>query len=176
MCNPTSPLGRSGIRQQAHRSGVFRRLWRMRHNTGICLPLRSSSPFAASATRSKTSSPRIEGKLEEAERDLSAVAATLRIFELNGEHEQFPAHLALGRYFKRGEIVGLCKAALTTEGPLDTRELSLRVIRAKGLTKATRFSGRPSPTELFKPSRPLRSEANSPVKEKRKASAYGARL
>jgi hypothetical protein len=72
-------------------------------------------------------------KIEEAERDLSAVAATLRLFELNGEVEQFPAYLALGRYFKRGEIVGICKTALAAEGALDTRELAIRVIRAKGL-------------------------------------------
>ena len=68
-----------------------------------------------------------------AERDLSAVAATLRLFELGDQHEQFPAHLALGRFFRRGEILGVCKAALAADGPLDTRELALRVIRAKGL-------------------------------------------
>jgi hypothetical protein len=77
-------------------------------------------------------------KIEEAERDLSAVAATLRLFELNGEVEQFPAYLAMGRYFKRGEIVGICKAALADEGALDTRELALRVIRAKGLDEGDR--------------------------------------
>ena len=72
-------------------------------------------------------------KIAEAERDLSAVAATLRLFELGDQHEQFPAHLALGRFFRRGEILGVCKAALAADGPLDTRELALRVIRAKGL-------------------------------------------
>ncbi len=36
-------------------------------------------------------------KIEEAERDLSAVAATIRLFELNGEPQQFPAYVEIGR-------------------------------------------------------------------------------
>jgi hypothetical protein len=72
-------------------------------------------------------------KIEEAERDLSAVAATLRLFELNGEPQQFPAYADIGRLWKRGEIVSVCRDALAKEGPLDTRELARRVIRAKGL-------------------------------------------
>ena len=50
--------------------------------------------------------------------------------------EQFAACFAMGRYCKRGEIVGMCKAALASEGALNTRELALRVIRAKGLDEA----------------------------------------
>jgi hypothetical protein len=72
-------------------------------------------------------------KVEEAKRDLSAVAATIRLFELNGEPQQFPAYVEIGRLWKRGEIVAVCREALAKEGPLDTRELALRVIRAKGL-------------------------------------------
>jgi hypothetical protein len=37
------------------------------------------------------------------------------------------------RLFKRGEVVSICFAALAQEGPLDTRALGLRVVRAKGL-------------------------------------------
>jgi hypothetical protein len=37
------------------------------------------------------------------------------------------------RLFGRGEIVAIFKAALAKEGPLDTRELALRVIQGKGL-------------------------------------------
>jgi hypothetical protein len=74
-----------------------------------------------------------ERKIEEAKHDLSAVNATLRLFELNGEACQFPAYVDLGRLWKRGEMVTVCKAALAEEGPLDTRELALRVMRAKGL-------------------------------------------
>jgi hypothetical protein len=72
-------------------------------------------------------------KIDEAERDLSAVAATIRLFELNGEPQQFPAYADIGRLWKRGEIVAVCREALAKEGPLDTRELALRVIKAKGL-------------------------------------------
>jgi hypothetical protein len=74
-----------------------------------------------------------EKKVEEAKRDLSAVAATIRLFELNGEPQQFPAYADIGRLWKRGEIVTVCREALAKEGPLDTRELALRVIKAKGL-------------------------------------------
>jgi hypothetical protein len=74
-----------------------------------------------------------EKKIEEAKRDLSAIAATIRLFELNGEPQQFPAYADIGRLWKRGEIVTVCREALAKEGPLDTRELALRVIRAKGL-------------------------------------------
>ncbi|MCW2282488.1 hypothetical protein M2323_000005 [Rhodoblastus acidophilus] len=74
-----------------------------------------------------------EAKIEEAKRDLSAVNTTLRLFELNGEPEQFPVYVEVRHLFKRGEIVKLCRAALSQEGPLDTRELALRVVRAKGL-------------------------------------------
>jgi hypothetical protein len=37
------------------------------------------------------------------------------------------------RLFGRNEITTICKAAITQEGPLDTRELAIRVMRAKGL-------------------------------------------
>ena len=74
-----------------------------------------------------------ERKVEAARRDLSAVNATLRIFELNGDPLEFPAHMEVHRLFKRGEMTAIAKAALAKEGPLDTRELALRVIHAKGL-------------------------------------------
>ena len=75
-------------------------------------------------------------KIQDAERDLCAVTATLRLFELNGEPQQFPAYADIGRLWKRGEIVTVCRDALAREGPLDTRELALRVIRAKGLDES----------------------------------------
>ena len=75
-------------------------------------------------------------KVEAAERDLSAINAALRLFELEGERSAFPAYVDVTRLFKRGEIVKLCLGALAQEGPLDTRELALRVVRAKGLDEA----------------------------------------
>lgn len=77
-----------------------------------------------------------ERKIAQARRDLSAVNTTLRLFELAGEPSEFPAYVDVTRLFKRGEIVTLCRSALAAEGPLDTRELALRVIRAKGLDAA----------------------------------------
>jgi hypothetical protein len=74
-----------------------------------------------------------EAKIETAKRDLAAVNATLRLFELSGDTLQFPAYVDLGRLWKRGEIVAVCREALDKEGPLDTRELAARVLRAKGM-------------------------------------------
>ena len=74
-----------------------------------------------------------EAKIEAAKRDLSAVNAVLRLYELDGERREFPAYVDLGRLWKRGEISAICRQALEQEGPLDTRELAERVIRAKGL-------------------------------------------
>ena len=71
-------------------------------------------------------------KIKSAQRDLAHVNATLRLFEI-GERSQFPIYVDTLRLFRRGEIVTICKAALAKEGPLDTRELAVRVIRAKGM-------------------------------------------
>lgn len=76
---------------------------------------------------------KLEKQIDTAKRDLSAINATIRIFEVNGEPSEFPAYVEIHRLFKRGEMTAICKAALAQEGPLDTRELALRVIRAKGL-------------------------------------------
>jgi hypothetical protein len=45
--------------------------------------------------------------------------------DFHRDGNQPPAHLSLGRYFRRGEIIGICRAAPAAEGPLDTRELDL---------------------------------------------------
>lgn len=74
-----------------------------------------------------------EKKIEAARKDLSHVNATLRLFESPEERTQFPVYVDTLRLFKRGEIVNICKAALASEGPLDTRELAIRVVRAKKL-------------------------------------------
>lgn len=76
---------------------------------------------------------KLEKQIDTAKRDLSAINATIRIFEVNGEPREFPAYVEIHRLFKRGEMTAICRAALSEEGPLDTRELALRVIRAKGL-------------------------------------------
>jgi hypothetical protein len=73
-----------------------------------------------------------EKKIEAAKRDLSHVNATLAMFEAPEGRTQFPVYMDTLRLFKRGEIVTICKAALKG-GPLDTRELALAVIKAKGM-------------------------------------------
>jgi hypothetical protein len=77
-----------------------------------------------------------EKKIAEAKRDLSSVNATLRLFKLDGEASEFPVYVDTLRLFRRGEVVALCKDALAKEGPLDTRELALRVIQAKGMDES----------------------------------------
>lgn len=75
-----------------------------------------------------------EKKTETLRRDLAHINATLRLFELNGAHEVFPVHMDLSRLFKRFEIGRLCHDALAAAPDgLDTRELALAVIRAKGM-------------------------------------------
>ena len=76
-----------------------------------------------------------EDKIEAAKRDLSHVNATLAMFQNPDGRTaaDFPAYMDTLRLFRRGEIVTICKAALASEGALDTRELALRVMAAKGL-------------------------------------------
>jgi hypothetical protein len=56
---------------------------------------------------------------------------------------QIPPYVDIHRCFRRGEVINLCKEALAS-GPLNTRQLALRVMAAKGLIPATRCSPRPS--------------------------------
>jgi hypothetical protein len=74
-----------------------------------------------------------EAKLREARADLAAVLSTLRLFEVSGEPADFTPYMDLNRLFRRGETTELCMAALASEGPLDTRQLTQRVMAAKGL-------------------------------------------
>lgn len=74
-----------------------------------------------------------EKHIEAARRDLAAVNATIRMFELDNGGEGTPVYFDISRLFKRGELYAICKASLDAEGPLDTRELALRVCRSRGL-------------------------------------------
>ncbi len=75
-----------------------------------------------------------EKRFIEARANLAHVTATLRMFELTDDPASLPAYVDVGRLFKRGEVVSICFAALAQEGPLDTRELGLRVVCANGVT------------------------------------------
>src|SRR5258707_15800874 len=83
---------------------------------------------------------RIEGaianykrKIKDAQADLAHVTASLRLFEPSGAPSEFPAYIDLNRILRRGETTRLCMSALTSEGPLDTRQLAQRVMAAKVL-------------------------------------------
>ena len=74
-----------------------------------------------------------EAKLRECQADLAHVLATLRLFEASGEPADFPAYVDLNRVFRRGETTAFCMATLEREGPLDTRQLTERLMLSKGL-------------------------------------------
>ncbi|MGH6872970.1 MAG: hypothetical protein ACREHE_15850 [Rhizomicrobium sp.] len=82
-----------------------------------------------------------ERKIREAEHDLAHINASLRLFELTGDPSEFPAYIDLNRLLWRGETTRLCLATLAEEGPLDTRELAQRVMRAKGLNDGDKVLG-----------------------------------
>ena len=74
-----------------------------------------------------------ERALDRARLDLSHVNAVIAVFEASGAPDSIAPYVDLHRVFKRGEITAICRDALASEGPLDTRELAVRVIRAKRL-------------------------------------------
>ena len=77
-----------------------------------------------------------EALLLRAQHDLAHVNAARKLFKAEGEPRDFPSYIDLSRVFRRGEITRIVFHALTADGPLDTRELTLRVMRAKGLDEA----------------------------------------
>lgn len=80
---------------------------------------------------------KLEADLEQARADLSHVVATMRLFEAPEDGEAFPSHMNLDRLFRRREIGNLCHQALA-DGPKDTRELALYIIRSKGFDERDR--------------------------------------
>jgi hypothetical protein len=74
-----------------------------------------------------------EAQLLRAQHDLAHVNAALHLFTAEGEPQDYPSYVDLRRIYRRGETTRYCLEALRADGPLDTRELTLRVLRAKGL-------------------------------------------
>ncbi len=73
-------------------------------------------------------------KIEGVHYELMHLNATIAMFELNGEAEIYPTRMDISRVFKRGEMFRLANVALAdAPNGLDTREVALAVIRAKGL-------------------------------------------
>ena len=73
-----------------------------------------------------------ERQLEQAKADFTHITAALAIFEAQDEPASQRSYVALYRYFKYGEIAGLCREYLK-DGPQTTAELTRRVMAAKGL-------------------------------------------
>ncbi len=74
-----------------------------------------------------------------ARRDLAHINATLELFERGGAPAVYQSHMSIVRMFKRGELFALCNAALAeAQDGLDTRELALCVVRAKGKDESDR--------------------------------------
>jgi len=75
-----------------------------------------------------------ETAITTARRDLMYVNATLELLERDSGSSVYPSRMSITRIFKRGEIFALCKKELAEakEG-LDTRELTLAVMRAKDM-------------------------------------------
>ena len=95
--------------------------------------IRTVTTLRAKRAEIEASIEAYERKLAQARSDLAAIIATITIFEASGDPEDMPRYVDVHRLYKRGELWAICKAALEAEGPLCTRELALRVMRAKGL-------------------------------------------
>lgn len=89
--------------------------------------------LAAKRTEIERYVSRIEKQLAAARHDLAHVNATIRLFEMNGEHSQFPVYVQMKRMFTKGELPRLCREAIeaSPEGQLDTRQLANAVMLAK---------------------------------------------
>lgn len=74
-----------------------------------------------------------EAKLREARADLAHVLAALRLFEVSDAPGDLMPYVDLNRLFYRGETTKFCLETLQAEGPLDTRQLTERLMTAKGL-------------------------------------------
>jgi hypothetical protein len=106
-----------------------------------------SEPIAVLALRRKRNQisgtiAHYEQLIREAEHDLAHVNAALRLFEVTGEACDLSPHVDLNRLLRRGETTRICMEALAKEGPLDTRQLALRIIKAKGPSESDKVLAR----------------------------------
>ncbi|WP_421952905.1 hypothetical protein [Pelagibacterium sp.] len=79
----------------------------------------------------------MEREIDDARTMLAHVNATIVLFERPDENARHPVLMDINRVFKRGEVVKMCKEALA-DGPMDTRELALWIIRCKGFDETDR--------------------------------------
>jgi len=74
-------------------------------------------------------------EIKEAQASLAHGTASLRLFELSGDSAGFSTYINLNRVPRHGDVTNICMASLKVEGHLDTRELTSRVMDAKGLNR-----------------------------------------
>ena len=84
-----------------------------------------------------------ERALEAARRDLANVNAVLAMYGRETDPEGWHAHMSVAKVFARGEIFSICKKALdAAPGGLDTRQLAVIILQAKGLDDNDRIMRR----------------------------------
>jgi cell division septum initiation protein DivIVA len=76
-----------------------------------------------------------EQKIAQAQADLAHLNAAIAIFQSGADREFTRPYLDIHGIFKRGEMIAICKSALA-KGPLNTRDLSAAILKAKGLDAA----------------------------------------
>ncbi len=74
-----------------------------------------------------------EQRLSQARADLSHVNAAIAIFEASGDPADMAAYVDIHRIWKRGQLMDLCRGFLEAEGPLTTKALAERAMKASGL-------------------------------------------
>lgn len=74
-----------------------------------------------------------KAKLAQAETDLAHITAAIAIFEASGDRKAATAYANYTRIWKPRELAGLCLGFLESEGPLSTRELAARAIKASDM-------------------------------------------
>jgi hypothetical protein len=80
-----------------------------------------------------------EREIDKLKLDLAHVNATLAMFETDAIKADFRIPMSVARIFKRGEAFAICKQALeAAPDGLDTRELALVCMEAKGLDVSDR--------------------------------------
>jgi hypothetical protein len=109
----------------------------------LCYGLGMADPHSISILRTKRNKimdtiAMYEAKLLSAQHDLAHVNAAMRLFLMNGEYGEITPYVDMKRVFKRGETTAFCFDALRKEGPLDTRELTERLMKHKGFDVSDR--------------------------------------
>jgi hypothetical protein len=74
-----------------------------------------------------------ETKIKQARADLAHINAAIGIFESTGNASELRAYVDMRQIWPRRALATLCKTFLEAEGPLNTRELTERAMKHRGL-------------------------------------------